>query len=349
MSLSAPTLLIRHSPHLHSGTSVDSIMRDVVIALSPACAFSVFHFGLSAFLVLAVAVLSCVMTEHCLCLAMNRQTTIGDWSSTITGLLYGMTLPPTLPLWMTFLGGMVAIGIGKSVFGGLGSNPFNPALVGRAFLQAAFPVAMTTWLVMPINRLQTVAESTWALPLMAPQLSKESVDGLTTATPLRYFHSNGTTTPSWDLFIGTVTGSVGETSALFILLGGLYLISRKAMNWRIPAAILLTVALSSTVLHAWMPQQCPTATFTLFSGGLMLGAVFMATDMVASPITHFGSVVYGVFIGSMVVVFRVWGGMPEGVMYAILLGNAVSPLIDRWIQPQPFGTAPHSRKAAPQP
>lgn len=349
MSLTSSTLLIRHGPHLHSGTSVDAIMRQVVIALLPACIFSVFHFGLSAFLVLTVAVLSCVITEHCLCLALNRETTIGDWSSTITGLLYGMTLPPSLPLWMIFLGGMVAIGIGKIVFGGLGNNPFNPALVGRAFLQAAFPVAMTTWPMMPTNSMQTIAESTWALPMLAPQISMDTVDGLTTVTPLRCFQTNGTMVPSWDLFVGTVMGSVGETNALFILIGGLYLVAKNAMNWRIPTAILLTVAVSSTVLHSLIPEQCPSPPFMLFSGGLMLGAVFMATDMVASPITHLGSVVYGVFIGSMVVVFRVWGGMPEGVMYAILLGNAVSPLIDRWIQPRPFGTVRLARTMGQQP
>jgi len=337
------TLLIRHWPHLHSGVSVHGIMFHVVIALLPACIFAVFHFGLSAFLVLSVAVLSCVLTEHCCCRFLNRETTIGDWSATITGLLYGMTLPPSLPLWMTCLGGIVAIGIGKFIFGGLGSNPFNPALVGRAFLQASFPVAMTSWPSMPTGMLETIAGSTWASPMSVPQLPPAAIDGMSAATPLRHFQSTGSMVSSWDLFVGTVSGSVGETSAMLILIGGLYLVARKAMNWRIPVAILLTVAVVSAGLHAIIPDRCPAPLFMLGSGGLMLGAVFMATDMVASPITQSGCVLYGIFIGAMVIILRVWGGMPEGVMYAILLGNAVSPLIDRSIQPQPFGMGRLSR------
>jgi electron transport complex protein RnfD len=338
------TLLIRHGPHIHNGVSVNEIMFHVVIALLPACIFAIFHFGLSAFLVLLVAVLSCVLTEHCCCLFLNRETTIGDWSATITGLLYGMTLPPSLPLWMICLGGIVAIGIGKVIFGGLGSNPFNPALVGRAFLQAAFPVAMTSWPSMPTGTLQTIAGSTWAFPLSVPKLQQAAIDGLSTATPLRHFQSTGSIASSWDLFIGTVSGSVGETSAVLILVGGLYLVARNAMNWRIPVAILLTVAVISAALHPIIPERCPAPLFMLGSGGLMLGAVFMATDMVASPITQVGCVFYGIFIGVMVVMLRVWGGMPEGVMYAILMGNAVSPLIDRSIQPQPFGMRRLSRQ-----
>jgi len=338
MVMSSPTLLIRHGPHIHSGASVQSLMFHVVVALMPACFFAIFQFGISAFLVLTVAVFSCVLTEHGCCLLLKRVTTIGDWSSTITGLLYGMTLPPSLPLWMTFLGGMVAVLVGKVIFGGLGSNPFNPALVGRAFLQASFPVAMTTWSSVPNNPLQTIAGSTWAFPLTVPQIPQESLDGITAATPLRNHQSTGTLFSLWDLFVGSVSGSVGETSSLLIILGGIYLVAKNFMNWRIPSAILVTVAMASMVLHAIVPEQCPSPVFMLFSGGLMLGAVFMATDPVSSPITHRGAVSFGVLIGLMVVIFRVWGGMPEGVMYAILLGNALSPIIDRSMQPRPFGT-----------
>jgi electron transport complex protein RnfD len=337
MPMTSPTLVIRHSPHLHSGTSVDAIMRRVVVALLPACGFAVIHFGVSAFWILLTSVLSCLLTEHLGCWLLKRPTTINDYSATITGLLYGMTLPPSLPLWMVFLGGVVAIGIGKLIFGGLGQNPFNPALVGRAFLQAAFPFAMTSWPPLPSSGLDTIRESTWAFPLTRPQIDGVMVDGVSMATPLRRYQLGTWDGTDWDLVAGNVSGCVGETSGLMILIGGIYLVVTRSMNWRIPIAIFLTVGLSCAALNLALPDRCPPPLFVLFSGGLMLGAVFMATDMVASPVTQLGCVIYGMFIGAMIVILRVWGGMPEGVMYAILLGNAVSPLIDRSIQPLPFG------------
>ncbi|MCA9758955.1 MAG: RnfABCDGE type electron transport complex subunit D [Candidatus Eisenbacteria bacterium] len=338
MAAPKKTLEIRTSPHVLSGHSVDTIMFNVVLALLPATAFSVFAFGLPALLVLVVAVASCLFTERWLCRVAGRPSTLGDWSATITGLLYGLTLPPTLPLWMVAVGGVIAIALGKALFGGLGSNPFNPALVGRAVLQATFPVSMTTW--MPAfdpERFSRIPGATLTFPFAEP-----IYDTVSGATPLALWKFKGETTDAMQLLTGWVSGSAGETSAVLILIGGIYLIVRNMMNWRIPVAILATVAALSAVLHLVDPAY-PAPLFMLFSGGLMLGAMFMATDMVGSPMTTIGCVVYGVVIGVMVVVIRVWGGMPEGVMYAILLGNAISPLLDRWFRTKVYGVPRRAR------
>ncbi len=330
----AGTLTIRSSPHLASGNSVDTIMFHVVLALVPVCVFAVWIFGLAALLMLATAVVSCLGTEWMLCRLAGQRSTLGDWSIAVTGLLYGLTLPPGLPLWMVAVGGICAVSLGKAIFGGLGSNPFNPALVGRAFLQATFPVAMTTWPQMPTHRFTELPASSLAWPLTKPHY-----DAVTGATPLASWKFDQVTTETTDLFLGTIGGSTGETSAVLILLGGVYLIVRKMMSWRIPVAIILTVAVCSLLLHWIAPQRYAGPLFMVFSGGLMLGAVFMATDPVASPMTHRGCVLYGVLIGLLVVTIRVWGGLPEGVMYAILVANAVSPHIDNWIQPRAYGTS----------
>jgi electron transport complex protein RnfD len=328
------TLEIHTSPHLASGASVDVIMRNVVLALLPVVGFAVYSFGLAAALTIGVAVLSCVATEHLLCRFAITPTTVRDWSVTITGLLYGLTLPPALPLWMVACGGFIGVAMGKCLFGGLGYNAFNPALVARAFLQAAFPVAMTSWVpAMASERFSAVPASTFTVPFAAPVY-----DGVSSATPLSLFKFDGELTAGGDLLLGLTSGSSGETCAILILAGGIYLAVRKMLNWRIPAAIFATVALMAWAFNAADPQAYPPAGFMLFSGGLMLGAVFMATDMVASPITNAGCVVYGVLIGLLVTVIRFWGGMPEGVMYAILLANAASPHIDNLIQPRVFGT-----------
>jgi electron transport complex protein RnfD len=234
---------------------------------------------------------------------------------------------------MAFLGGAFGIGFGKLVFGGLGQNVFNPALLGRAFLQAAFPVAITTW---PIR-----AESWWslrgdnfALPLMSPSVP----EAMTGATPLGLMKFEQMTTPTWDLMLGTTGGSLGETSGLIILICGLYLAARRHLDWRIPVSILGSVALFSTLLHGLDAARYPGPVFMLFSGGLMLGAVYMATDMVTSPVTHRGCWIFGAGIGFLVLVIRLWGGLSEGVMYAILLMNALVPFINRATQPRIFGT-----------
>jgi electron transport complex protein RnfD len=322
-------LTIGASPHVASGHSVELIMRSVVYALLPACLFAVYLYGLAALLILLTATASCVATEHWLGRRQGR-TTVDDWSAVITGVLYGLTLPPSLPLWMVALGGFVGVGLGKSLFGGLGFNAFNPALVGRAFLQAAFPAAMTTWApALEATRFATLPSSLLTVPFARP-----SYDAVTGPTPLSSmkFEQQFEVTP--ELLLGLHGGSLGESGALLILAGGAWLAWRNMLNWRIPVAILATVASSSLLGNLLDPAVYPGPLYMLFSGGLMLGAVFMATDMVASPITHRGAVVYGVLIGALIVVIRFWGGMPEGVMYAILLANAVSPHIDAHFQPR---------------
>lgn len=335
MSAKNKTLEIATSPHIASGASVDVIMRNVVFALVPVCAFAVYVFGLTALITLTAATVSCLLTEHLLCRWRGDASTVGDWSVAITGILYGLTLPPGLPVWMVVLGGVVGVGVGKFLFGGLGYNAFNPALIGRAFLQAAFPVSMTTWYpAMGAERFAVLPSSTFTFPFATPVY-----DAISGATPLAAMKFDGEVTAAADLVMGFTSGSTGETGGLLILAGGLYLIARKMMNWRIPAAIFATVFAFSGALHLVDPGTYPSPVFMLFAGGLMLGAVFMATDMVASPMTSIGCVIYGVLIGMLVVVIRLWGGMPEGVMYAILLANAVSPHIDNLIRPRVYGTA----------
>lgn len=337
------TLNISTSPHIAKGISTSDIMRNVVWALLPVVAFAVYSFGLSALLVVASALIGSVLTEHLLCKLAKQDSTVSDWSAVITGLLLGLTLPPSFPIWMAFIGGIIAIALGKFIFGGLGYNVFNPALVGRAVLQAAFPVAITTWYPALLdNRFTNIPASVLTIPLMEPA----PVDVVTGATPLSAFKFDHVVTPASDLALGLVTGSTGETCALLIILGGIYLIIRGMMNWRIPVAILLTVFLFSGALYLADPATYPSPTFMLLSGGLMLGAVFMATDMVASPITAPGVVIYGAIIGILVVVIRIWGGLPEGVMYAILLANAISPHIDNVIRPRVYGTAGKKMKKA---
>ncbi len=329
------TLNISTSPHIVKGVGTDDIMRNVVWALLPVAAFAVYSFGLSALAVLLTTTAACVLTEHFLSKKSKSGSTVSDWSAVITGLLLGLTLPPNFPVWMAFAGGVIAIALGKFVFGGLGYNVFNPALVGRAVLQAAFPVAITTWFpAFGPDRFSSFSVATFTAPFMEP-----ATDGFTGATPLAAFKFDKVTTETSELALGLITGSTGETCAALIILGGLYLIARKMMNWRIPVSILLTVFVVSGALYLVDSQAYPSPVFMLFSGGLMLGAVFMATDMVASPITPLGVWLYGALIGLLVVVIRIWGGLPEGVMYAILLANAVSPHIDNAIRPRVYGTA----------
>ena len=333
MAKAGKTLEIRTSPHILSGYSVDTIMFNVVLALLPITAFAVYAFGLAGLLTLSMALASCVLTEHLICRLAGKPTTVGDWSVTITGLLYGLTLPPNLPLWMVAVGGVICVAMGKALFGGLGYNTFNPALVGRAVLQAAFPVAMTSWIPgFGAGRFSSLPLSTLTLPFSEPEY-----DALTSATPLALWKFSREATDTADLALGFISGSAGETSSVLILLGGLYLIARNMMNWRIPVAIFGAVIALSGALHLADPGRYASPVFMLFSGGLMLGAMFMATDMVGSPMTSRGCYLYGALIGLVTVVIRTWGGLPEGVMYAILLGNAVTPHLDRWTRPTIYG------------
>jgi Na+-translocating ferredoxin:NAD+ oxidoreductase subunit D len=327
------TLEIHTSPHVHSGDSTDVILRNVLVAALPVAAFAVYAHGLSALLLLIVATGSCIVTEHLLCRHNQQDSTIGDWSAAVTGILLGLTLPPGLPLWMAAAGGFIAIGLGKLLFGGLGYNTFNPALVGRAVLQGAFPVSMTTWSTpFGVDRFSTLPSSTLTWPFVQPVY-----DSVTGATPLAALKFESQATPMADLAFGFVSGSTGEASAVLILLGGLYLALRNMLNWRIPATIFATVGVLSGLFHVIDPARFAGPEFMLLAGGLCLGAVFMATDMVTAPLTHRGVVVYGILIGTLVTVIRYWGGLPEGVQYSILLGNACVPLIDRAIQPKTYG------------
>lgn len=330
----AKTLQIRTSPHILSGYGVDSIMFNVVLALMPASIFGAYAFGLAGLLTQVVAVVACVLTEHIICRLNGERSTVGDWSAAVTGMIYGLTLPPSLPLWMVGVGGILSIGLGKALFGGLGANPFNPALVGRAILQAAFPVAMTSWMPAFIeNRFSWLPPSTLTFPFTKPEY-----DGFTGATPLSMWKFDRALSDVSELAVGLVSGSTGETSGALLLLGGVYLIARNMMNWRIPISILLSVFAMSGALHLLDSAQFPPPLFMLMSGGLILGAMFMATDMVGSPMTGLGCWIYGAIIGLMTVAIRIWGGMPEGVMYAILFANALVPHIDNLVRPVVYGT-----------
>ena len=322
-------LVITASPHLKGRDSTPTIMWNVVASLLPIVAAAAWFFGPSALLVVGASVAGAVVTERWL----GNRGRIGDGSATITGILLGLTLPAGMPLWMAALGAAFAIGFGKLLFGGLGYNIFNPALLGRAFLQAAFPVAITTWPAQPASWWALRGDN-FALPFMQASVP----DAVTAATPLGLMKFEHEGTGLADLVLGTTGGSLGETAALLILLCGAYLALRGYLNWRIPASILATVALFSGILHQMAPAQYASAPFMIFSGGLMLGAVFMATDMVTAPVTNGGRWLFGVGIGLVVVIIRTWGGLPEGVMYAILLMNALVPFINRVTQPRVFGT-----------
>lgn len=297
-------LVMSPAPHVSSGESISRIMYTVLAALVPAALASIYYFRLRAVLLIIVCSAAALATEYVFQKARNKPITIWDGSALITGVLLAFNVPPSLPLWMAVVGTVVAIAIGKQVFGGLGHNPFNPALVGRAFLLAAFPVAMTTW--------------------TAP------IDGATTATPLALMKMEGTATSLWQLFIGRTGGSLGETSAIAILIGGLYLIYKGYIDWRVPTGYLGTVFVLSLIFG-----QNPF--FHLFAGGLMLGAFFMATDMVTSPITAKGRLIFAIGAGVILMVIRLWGGYPEGVSYSILLMNGFTPLINRYTRPRMFG------------
>jgi electron transport complex protein RnfD len=325
-------LLLTASPHLKSPDSTPKIMWHVTGSLVPVILVAIYYFGPSALLVMAAATIGAMGTEY----AFGPKKSLWDGSAAITGILLGLCLPAGFPLWMAFLGGAFGVGFGKLVFGGLGQNPFNPALVGRAFLQAAFPTAITTW---PSGEMawNAIRGPNFAIPLLT---GDAGVDVVTAATPLGLWKFEGEITELLGLMIGRTGGSLGETSGVLILICGGYLAARKYMNWRIPFGILLTVFVFSEVLYLINGEVYPPPFFMLFSGGLMLGAVYMATDMVTSPVTNRGSWIYAVGIGVLVVLIRIWGGLPEGVMYAILLMNALVPFIDRATQPKVFGHIP---------
>ena len=327
-------LLLTSSPFLKQEEDTPFIMRQVIIALLPVSLASIYYFGISALLVIAVCVAGAMGTEWVFTRSKHsHKSTLHDGSAALTGLLLALVLPPGVPLWMAFLGAVVSIAVGKILFGGMGSNIFNPALVGRAFLQAAFPVAMTTWSTQTtLSAFGKLNANTFTFPFL------KSPSAITTATPLAEMKFEGKIANLIDLLMGTTAGSLGETSALLILIGGIYMAARKIINWRIPVSIFLTVYVLAGLLHWLDAAKFAPPMFHLFAGGLMLGAVFMATDPVTSPITQKGCWIFGAGIGILVLLIRNFGGLPEGVMYAILLMNSVTPLINRVTQARVYGT-----------
>lgn len=315
-------LIVSLSPHVHGGDSVQRNMYGVCIALVPALLASLWFFGLGAAIVLATSVLACVLFEWAIAkfLLKSHRCTICDGSAVLTGLLLGFNLPSNLPLWIIIIGALVAIGVGKMTFGGLGCNPFNPALVGRVFLLISFPVQMTSW---PVPG----------------QLTELGTDAVTGATPLAELAAgNLDALPSaTDLLLGNTGGSLGEVSALCLLLGLAFMLWRKIITWHIPVSILGTVAVFTAILWGVDSTQFANPLFHLLTGGMMLGACYMATDYVTSPMTHKGQIIYGICIGLLTVVIRLWGAYPEGMSFAILIMNAFTPLINNYCKPKRFG------------
>ncbi len=350
MSTAGHRVVLHTSPHLRDTPSVDVIMRNVVYALLPVTAFSIYQFGISVLALVLVCVGTCLAMEHVICRLSGRASTVNDWSVIITGLLLALTLPPGFPLWMAVVASIAGVGIGKMFFGGLGYNVMNPALIGRAFAQAAFTAPMTTWVpIMAPDRFTSFIPSTFTLPFMQPEsiqtwVASVAPDGFSGATPLALMKFEQVPTESVSLLLGSTAGSAGETSALLIMLCGAYLVYRRMMEVRITISILVVAALTTSVFWLIDGDKYPGPLFMLCSGGLMLGAVFMATDMVASPVTPLGVWIYGGLIGFITIIIRLFGGLSEGIMYAILLANACSPLISSITQPRRYG-AP-SKKGA---
>ena len=320
-------IFVSSSPHIHSPEDTPWIMRQVIYALIPGALIGVYFFGIPAIRVIAISVVSCMVIETLWQKLMKQDITITDGSAALTGLLLAMNLPSGAPWLLVVLGSLIAIILGKQVYGGLGNNPFNPALVARVFLLISFPVHMTTW---PQPR----------------SFFNQAADTVTGATPLGALKTaifeHGTITAAHDLnlmdpFFGNIGGSLGEISALALVLGGIYLIARKIINWHIPVFYIGSVALLTGIFWTINPDMYADPAFHLISGGLMLGAFFMATDMVTSPITNKGKIIFAIGCGVITVVIRLWGGYPEGVSFAILIMNAFVPLINKATRPGKFG------------
>ncbi|MDR2139219.1 MAG: RnfABCDGE type electron transport complex subunit D [Tannerella sp.] len=312
--------MISQSPHIHSGDNIRKNMYTVLVALLPALLVSVYFFGPDALTVTAVSVAACVSCEYLIQRFLFREkTTIGDGSAILTGVLLAFCLPSSLPLWIILIGAVVSIGIAKMSFGGLGNNPFNPALVGRVFLLISFPVQMTSW----------PCPTAW---------HTDGLDAATAATPLAILKGHPADLPAiTDMLLGNMGGSLGEASSVALAVGLLILLIRKVITWHIPASILLTVFVFTDLLHLADPAVCASPWIHLFTGGLLLGAFFMATDYVTSPMTVPGMWLYGAGIGILTVLIRVFGSYPEGISFAILIMNAFTPLINRYVKPARYG------------
>ncbi len=326
-------LTISGSPHVHTGESIKKIMYSVVFALLPAMLVSIYFFGFDAVRVLAVSVVACVVTEYLIQKYLIKgELTINDGSAIVTGVLLAFNVPAGIPTWIIIVGAVVSIGIAKMAFGGIGKNPFNPALVGRVFMLISFPAQMTTW------------------PLPKPLFGASITDTITGATPLGLLKEGqmaGKTIeqimsdpqmPDYiHRMIGFQTGSLGEMSAIALLLGAIYLFFRKVITWHIPISYLVTAFVFAGIFWRVNPTFYADPFFHLITGGLMLGIFFMATDMVSSPMSPKGQIIYGVGCGILTMVIRLWGAYPEGVSFAILIMNAFTPLINKTFKPVRFG------------
>lgn len=316
-------LVVSPAPHLHGQQSTRKIMRDVLLALSPALIFSVVVFGWSAFAVTCVSVVSCVVFEWLIQkFLLKGPSTVGNLSAVVTGVLLAFNVPSSLPWWIVVIGAFVAIAIAKMTFGGLGKNPFNPALVGRVFLLLAYPAQMTDF---PRPLGQVVDAFSGATPLAAVKWGRVGLAEL----------------DFQDILFGSIPGSLGEISALLLLMGFIYLLWRKVITWHIPVAVLGTMAVFTLFVGLGRDMQGAMLwefpLFHLLAGGAILGAVYMATDYTTSPMTRTGMIIYGVGIGAITVLIRLWGSYPEGMSFAILIMNAVVPLLDKYIRPRRFG------------
>ena len=312
------------SPHEKGHLTTNKVMWLVCAALIPSFISALYNFGIRALVVVAASLVFCVGIEYLIQkFLLKTKVTVCDGSAAVTGLLLAFNMPSSIPLWQLFIGALVAIGIAKMAFGGLGKNPFNPALVGRAFLLISFPVSMTTWPIPGVTRLK------WDI-----------VDAMTAATPLGNIklHAFDKLPDYWDLFIGTVGGSLGETSALAILLGGLFLIYKKIISWHIPFFFLATIFVFTGIAWLVNPEAFVNPLYHILGGGVMLGAFFMLTDMVTSPMNPKGQIIFAVGAGIICSCIRLFGAYPEGCMFSILIMNAFVPLIDKYIKPKRFGS-----------
>ena len=321
-------LTVSLSPHIHSGDSIKRNMYGVLIAMVPAFIVSLLFFGLGALIVTATSVAACVFFEWAISkfLIRKKEVTILDGSAVITGVLLAFNVPSNLPVWIIILGALFAIGVGKMSFGGLGNNPFNPALAGRVFLLLSFPVQMTAW--PAVGQLAAYTDAT------------------TTATPLAIMKGVINDAPgvsmdqlpdSLSLFLGNNAGSLGEVSVIALVLGLVFMLWRKIITWHIPISILATVFVFAGAMHLYNPELYASPLIHLMTGGVLLGAIFMATDYVTSPMTHKGMLIFGVSIGALTIIIRQFGAYPEGMSFAILIMNAFTPLINMYCKPKRFG------------
>jgi len=323
-------LNISPSPHVHSSETTQKLMYGVIIALLPAFITSVIFFGTGAIIVTSTAIVSCVLFEYLIQrFILGKPLSVTDGSAVVTGLLLALNLPSNIPVLMIILGSLVAIGVAKMTFGGLGSNPFNPALVGRVFMLISFPVQMTSW---PVPN----------------GFSTGYTDAVTGATPLAIIKEglkNGESLSQLmdkipgtiDMIIGKMGGSIGEVSALALVIGLTYLLYKRIITWHIPVSVIGSLLIFTSILWLVDPTRYANPMFHLLSGGVLLGAIFMATDYVTSPMSPAGMIIYGIGIGILTVLIRVWGAYPEGVSFAILIMNAFVPLMNAYIKPKRFG------------